>query len=192
MGDTHVGLQARLMSQALRKLTGCVSRSKTCLIFTNQIREKIGVMFGSPETQPGGRALKFYSSCRIDLRRIGQIKDRDEVVGSRIKATVVKNKIAPPFRRVEFEILFNEGISREGDLLDLGVLNRVVEKAGSWFSYKGERLGQGRERVRIFLKENPDLAAQIEHDVKVAVGAIQVEDTAESSAEAKTSEAAAG
>jgi recombination protein RecA len=170
MGDSFVGLQARLMSQALRKLTGAVSRSTCSVVFTNQIREKIGVMFGSPETQPGGRALKFYSSVRIDLRRIAQIKDRDSVVGSRVKATVVKNKIAPPFRRVEFEILFNEGISREGDVLDLGVEHKVVDKAGSWLSYKTERLGQGRERAREFLRANPDILKQIEHEILEAAG----------------------
>jgi recombination protein RecA len=141
------------------------------VIFTNQIREKIGVMFGSPETQPGGRALKFYSSVRLDLRRIGQIKERDEVVGNRVKATVVKNKIAPPFRRAEFEILFSQGISREGDVLDLAVLHKVVEKSGSWFSWKGERLGQGRERSRDFLRENPQICNTIEQQVKEAAGA---------------------
>ncbi len=170
IGDTHVGLQARLMSQALRKLTGAISRSTTMVIFTNQIREKIGVMFGSPETQPGGRALKFYSSCRIDLRRIGQIKDRDLVVGSRVKATIVKNKVAPPFRKIEFEILFNQGISREGDVLDLGVAHNVVEKSGAWYSYKGERLGQGRERVREFLLAHPETYETIVKEVKVAAG----------------------
>src|SRR6187455_2627993 len=164
MGDQHVGLQARLMSQALRKLAGNLNRAKTVCLFTNQIREKIGVMFGSPETQPGGRALKFYASVRIDLRRIGQIKDRDEVVGSRVKATVVKNKVAPPFRRTEFDILFNQGISREGDAIDTAILHQVIEKAGSWLSYKGERLGQGRDKARAFLMENPDLLTQIETD----------------------------
>ncbi len=165
MGDSFVGLQARLMSQALRKLTGAVARSRCSVVFTNQIREKIGVMFGSPETQPGGRALKFYSSVRIDLRRIGQVKDRDEVIGSRVKATVVKNKIAPPFRRVEFEIRFNQGIHRVGEVLDLAVLHGVVDKAGSWFSYKGERLGQGRERCCELMTENPDLMQSIQEDV---------------------------
>src|SRR6187455_380384 len=164
MGETQVGLQARLMSQALRKLAGNLNRAKTVCLFTNQIREKIGVMFGSPETQPGGRALKFYASVRIDLRRIGQIKDRDEVVGSRVKATVVKNKVAPPFRRTEFDILFNQGISREGDAIDTAILHQVIEKAGSWLSYKGERLGQGRDKARAFLMENPDLLTQIETD----------------------------
>ncbi len=168
MGDSFVGLQARLMSQALRKLTGCVSRCNSIVVFTNQIREKIGVMFGSPETPPGGRALKFYASVRIDLRRIGQIKDRDEVVGNRVKATVVKNKIAPPFRKTEFDILFNQGISREGDVVDLAVLHRVIEKSGSWMSYKGERIGQGRDRAKAFLMENPDVLKKMEADVKSA------------------------
>ncbi len=170
MGDSFVGLQARLMSQALRKLTGAVARSTCMVVFTNQIREKIGVMFGSPETQPGGRALKFYASVRIDLRRIGQIKDRDEVVGNRVKATVVKNKIAPPFRRAEFDILFNQGISREGDAIDTATLHRVIEKSGSWLSYKGERLGQGRDKARNFLLENPDLLKKIEDEVRVVAG----------------------
>jgi len=168
IGDSFVGLQARLMSQALRKLTGAVARSDAIIVFTNQIREKIGVMFGSPETQPGGRALKFYCSVRIDLRRIGQIKDRDEVVGNRVKATVVKNKIAPPFRRCEFDILFNQGISREGDVIDLAVLHRVVEKSGSWLSYKGERIGQGRDRAKVFLTENPDVMKKVEAEVRTA------------------------
>src|SRR5262245_27677302 len=170
MGDSFVGLQARLMSQALRKLTGAVARSTCLVVFTNQIREKIGVMFGSPETQPGGRALKFYASVRLDLRRIGQIKERDEVIGNRVKATVVKNKIAPPFRRAEFDILFNQGISREGDALDTAVLYRVIEKSGSWMSYKGERIGQGRDKAKAFLMENPDLLRQIEADVRAAAG----------------------
>jgi recombination protein RecA len=170
MGDSHVGLQARLMSQALRKLTGAIARSTCMVIFTNQIREKIGVMFGSPETQPGGRALKFYASVRIDLRRIGQVKDREDVVGSRVKATVVKNKVAPPFRKVQFDILFNEGISREGDVLDLAIEHRVVDKAGAWFSFNGERLGQGRERVRLFLRENKELLKQIEQLVVEKLG----------------------
>jgi recombination protein RecA len=168
MGDSFVGLQARLMSQALRKLTGAVARSTCLVVFTNQIREKIGVMFGSPETQPGGRALKFYASVRIDLRRIGQIKDRDDVVGNRVKATVVKNKIAPPFRRAEFDILFNQGISREGDVIDTATFHRVIEKSGSWLSYKGERLGQGRDKARAFLLENPDILRRIEEDVRAA------------------------
>jgi recombination protein RecA len=154
----------------LRKLTGAIARSTCMVIFTNQIREKIGVMFGSPETQPGGRALKFYASVRIDLRRIGQVKDREDVVGSRVKATVVKNKVAPPFRKVQFDILFNEGISREGDVLDLAIEHRVVDKAGAWFSFNGERLGQGRERVRLFLRENKELLKQIEQLVVEKLG----------------------
>jgi recombination protein RecA len=171
MGDTHVGLQARLMSQALRKLTGAVSRSKTCLIFTNQIREKIGVMFGSPETQPGGRALKFYSSVRVDLRRIGSIKEGDKVTGARIRATVVKNKVAPPFKKAEFDIMFGEGISRSGDVLDLAVANGVVDKTGSWYSYGDTRLGQGRERTRTFLKENDDVLREIAEAVTAKLAA---------------------
>ena len=160
MGDSHMGLQARLMSQALRKLTGIVSKSRTCLIFINQIREKIGVMFGNPETTTGGRALKFYSSVRVDIRRIGAIKDGDVVVGNRTKIKVVKNKTAAPFREAEFDIMYGEGISREGDLLDLGVAKKIVEKSGAWFSYKGERIGQGRENVKQFLKDNKDMMAK--------------------------------
>ena len=170
MGATHVGLQARLMSQALRKLTGAVSRSRTILLFTNQIREKIGVMFGSPETQPGGRALKFYSSVRVDLRRIGSIKDGDVVTGARIRATVVKNKVAPPFRKAEFDIMFNEGISKTGDVLDLGVDLGILDKSGSWYSFRDTRLGQGRERSREFLKENADVMAEIVAAVRTASG----------------------
>src|SRR5512144_2071627 len=158
MGDSHVGLQARLMSQALRKLTGTVSKSRTCLIFINQIREKIGVMFGNPETTTGGRALKFYSSVRIDIRRIAAIKDGDSVVGSRTKVKVVKNKVAPPFREAEFDIMYGEGISKEGDMIDIADENNLLEKSGSWFSYKGERIGQGRENAKQFLKENKDMA----------------------------------
>ena len=156
MGDTHVGLQARLMSQALRKLTASISRSKTLVIFINQIREKIGVMFGSPETTSGGRALKFYSSMRIDVRRIATIKDRDQDVGNRVRAKVVKNKMGPPFRQAEFDILFNEGISKEGDLLDLAVECKLIQKSGAWFSMNGENLGQGRETTRQFLRDNPE------------------------------------
>jgi recombination protein RecA len=170
MGDSHVGLQARLMSQALRKLTGTVSKSRTCLIFINQIREKIGVMFGNPETTTGGRALKFYSSVRVDIRRIGAIKEGDAVVGSRTKVKVVKNKTAAPFREAEFDIMYGEGISREGDLLDLAVNNNIVEKSGSWFSYKTDRIGQGRENARQFMKENKDIYAKIEAEVKKALG----------------------
>jgi len=170
MGDSHVGLQARLMSQALRKLTGVVARSKTCFIFTNQLREKIGVMFGSPETTPGGRALKYYASVRIDLRRIGSLKDGDTIFGNRVRAKVVKNKIAPPFRMTEFDILFNEGISYTGDLLDLAVDAGVVSKQGSWFSHGKMRLGQGRDRVRNFLNENEDVLDAISAETKLALG----------------------
>ena len=161
MGDTHVGLQARLMSQALRKLTSNIKRSNTLVIFINQIRMKIGVMFGSPETTSGGNALKFYASVRLDIRRIGAIKRGDEVVGNETRVKVVKNKVAPPFRQVEFDILYGEGFSREGELLDLGVANNLVDKSGAWYSYKGERIGQGRDNVREFLKQNPDMAAEI-------------------------------
>ncbi|HUN90072.1 MAG TPA: recombinase RecA [Terriglobales bacterium] len=170
MGDSHVGLQARLMSQALRKLTGTVSKSRTCLVFINQIREKIGVMFGNPETTTGGRALKFYSSVRVDIRRIAAIKEGDQVIGSRTKVKVVKNKTAAPFREAEFDILYGEGISREGDLIDLAVNNNIVEKSGSWFSYKNERIGQGRENARQFLKDNKDFYTKIENEVKKALG----------------------
>jgi recombination protein RecA len=162
MGDPQMGLQARLMSQALRKLTGCVSKSRTCLIFINQIREKIGVMFGNPETTTGGRALKFYSSIRLDIRRIQAIKEGDRVVGSRTRGKVVKNKVAAPFREAEFDILYGEGISTEGDLLDLGVEHGVLEKSGTWLSFGGERLGQGRENARLFLKEHTDIRAKLE------------------------------
>jgi recombination protein RecA len=174
MGDSHMGMQARLMSQAMRKLTGIVSKSNTCLIFINQIREKIGVMFGNPETTTGGRALKFYSSIRVDIRRVAAIKDGDAVTGNRTKVKVVKNKVAPPFREAEFDIIYGEGISREGDLLDLGVVNNIVEKSGSWFSYKGERIGQGRENVRQFLKDNPDIRAKIDTELRKALGLTKV------------------
>jgi recombination protein RecA len=170
MGDSHMGLQARLMSQALRKLTGMVSKSKTCLIFINQIREKIGVMFGSPETTTGGRALKFYASVRVDIRRIAAIKDGDVITGNRTKVKIVKNKLAPPFREAEFDIVYGEGISKEGDLLDLGVANNIIEKSGSWFSYKGDRIGQGRENSKQFLKENTDLRDAIDIEVRKALG----------------------
>ena len=170
MGDSHVGLQARLMSQALRKLTGTVSKSKTLIIFINQIRMKIGVMFGNPETTTGGNALKFYSSMRIDVRRIGAIKDGDQSVGNRTRVTVVKNKMAPPFRKVEFDILYGEGISRVGDVLDLAVTNDIVDKRGSWYLYGDTRIGQGRENVRNFLKENQDMLAEIEGKVLAACG----------------------
>ena len=170
MGDSHVGLHARLMSQALRKLTGIVSRTNTCMVFINQIREKIGVMFGSPETTTGGRALKFYSSVRLDIRRIAAIKDGDAVVGNRTKVKVVKNKVASPFREAEFDILYGEGASREGDLIDLGVARNLVEKSGSWFSYKGERIGQGRENARVFLREHPEAAQKLDEDLRHALG----------------------
>jgi len=172
MGDSHMGLQARLMSQALRKLTGTVAKSRTCLIFINQIREKIGVMFGNPETTTGGRALKFYSSVRIDIRRIAAIKEGDVVTGSRTRVKIVKNKVAAPFRESEFDILYGEGISREGDLLDLAVAQNILEKSGSWFSYKGERIGQGRENARAFLKENKDTMAKLDTEVRKALGMI--------------------
>ncbi len=182
MGDSHMGVQARLMSQAMRKLTGIVSKSNTCLIFINQIREKIGVMFGNPETTTGGRALKFYSSVRADIRRIAAIKDGETVTGNRTKVKIVKNKVAAPFREAEFDIIYGEGISREGDLLDLGTANNVVEKSGSWYSYKGERIGQGRENARQFLKDNPDVLARIDGEVRKVLGltksAEQVQDGA--------------
>jgi recombination protein RecA len=170
MGDSHMGLHARLMSQALRKLTGMVSRTNTCLIFINQIREKIGVMFGSPETTTGGRALKFYCSVRIDIRRTAAIKDGDTIVGNRTKVKIVKNKVASPFREAEFDILYGEGASREGDLIDMGVSKNVVEKSGSWFSYRGERIGQGRENARIFLKEHPEMAQKLDDELRAALG----------------------
>jgi recombination protein RecA len=168
MGDSHVGLQARLMSQALRKLTANIKRSNCVVIFINQIRMKIGVMFGSPETTTGGNALKFYSSVRLDIRRIGAIKKGDEVIGNETRIKVVKNKVAPPFKQVVFEILYGEGVSHEGELIDLGVQHGVVDKAGAWYSYKGDRIGQGKENVRNFLRENPEVAAEIEQQVRVA------------------------
>lgn len=170
MGDTHVGLQARLMSQALRKLTGSISRSRTTVIFINQIRMKIGVMFGSPETTTGGNALKFYSSVRMDIRRIGAIKDKDEVVGNQTRVKVVKNKMAPPFRQVEFDIMYGEGISKLGELLDLGVQANMVEKSGAWYSYDGQRIGQGRENAKTFLKENPEMANKLEMAIRRNAG----------------------
>jgi recombination protein RecA len=173
MGDAQMGLQARLMSQALRKLTGVVSKSKTCLIFINQLREKIGVMFGNPETTTGGRALKFYASVRLDIRRIASIKDGDMVVGGRTRVKVVKNKVAPPFREAEFDVMYGEGISRVGDLLDLAVDKRIVEKSGAWFAYGGERLGQGRENAKQFLKENPDICRTIEDRVRRELGMVR-------------------
>jgi recombination protein RecA len=170
MGDSHMGVQARLMSQAMRKLTGTVSKSNTCLVFINQIREKIGVMFGNPETTTGGRALKFYSSVRLDIRRIAAIKDGETVTGNRTKVKVVKNKVASPFREAEFDIIYGEGVSKEGDLLDLGVAQNIVEKSGSWFSYKGERIGQGRENVRQFLRDNADIRERINVELRKALG----------------------
>jgi len=170
MGDSHMGLQARLMSQALRKLTGTVSKSRTCLIFINQIREKIGVMFGNPETTTGGRALKFYSSVRVDIRRIAAIKEGDVMTGSRTKVKVVKNKVAAPFREAEFDIMYGEGISREGDLLDLAANNNLLEKSGAWYSYKGERIGQGRENARQFLKDNVETCAKLDAEVRKHLG----------------------
>src|SRR5437867_2769588 len=173
MGEAQMGLQARLMSQALRKLTGVVSKSKTCLIFINQLREKIGVMFGNPETTTGGRALKFYASVRIDIRRIASIKDGEQVVGGRTRVKVVKNKVAPPFREAEFDVMYGEGISREGDLLDLAVEKRIVEKSGAWFAFAGERLGQGRENVKQFLKDNPSTFKAIEDRVRRELGLVK-------------------
>jgi recombination protein RecA len=175
MGDSHMGLQARLMSQALRKLTGAVSKSRTCLIFINQIREKIGVMFGNPETTTGGRALKFYSSVRLDIRRIAAIKDGDAVVGNRTKVKVVKNKVASPFREAEFDIIYGEGISKEGDLVDLGVQHNLIEKSGAWYSYKGERIGQGRENAKQFLRENADVFKKVDTELRKQLGLIRVE-----------------
>jgi recombination protein RecA len=185
MGDAHMGLQARLMSQALRKLTAIVSRSRTCFIFVNQIREKIGVFVGSPETTTGGRALKFYASMRIDVRRLTAIKEGEAVIGNRVKIKVVKNKLAPPFKEAEFDIIFGEGISREGDLIDCGLQYGVLEKTGTWYSYQGERLGQGRENVKKLLKENKELAARIERDIRQKVGLI--EEAEESRPEKKAS-----
>ena len=178
MGDAQMGLQARLMSQALRKLTGAVSKSKTCLIFINQLREKIGVMFGNPETTTGGRALKFYSSVRMDIRRIASIKDGDVVVGGRTRVKVVKNKVAPPFREAEFDVMYGEGISRTGDLLDLGVDKRIIEKSGAWFAYGGERLGQGRENAKQFLRDHPDVYAAIDERVRKELGLVRETETA--------------
>jgi recombination protein RecA len=173
MGDAHMGLQARLMSQALRKLTGTISKTHTSLIFINQIRHKIGVMFGNPETTTGGNALKFYASLRLDIRKIGALKDGQEIIGSRTRVKVVKNKIAPPFKEAEFDILFGEGISVEGDVLDLGVAHDIVEKSGTWYSYKGNRIGQGRENARIYLREHPEMLQEVETQIKEAYGLIK-------------------
>ena len=179
MGDAQMGLQARLMSQALRKLTSIVAKSKTCLIFINQLREKIGVMFGNPETTTGGRALKFYSSIRVDIRRIASLKEGDVVIGSRAKVKVVKNKVAAPFREAEFDILYGEGISKEGDLIDLGVDHKVVEKSGAWYAFDGERMGQGRENARQFLKDNHDIRAEIDSRLRKGMGLPEVSRGAE-------------
>jgi recombination protein RecA len=179
MGDSHVGLQARLMSQALRKLAGAINRSQTAVIFINQIREKIGVMFGYPETQPGGRALKFYASVRLDIRRVAGIKDGEEMVGNRCRVKVVKNKVAPPFKQAEFDVLYGQGISREGLLIDLGVEARVVDKSGAWFSYGDTRLGQGRENARQFLRDNPDIADAVEVELKSKLGYVKSAATSE-------------
>jgi recombination protein RecA len=190
MGDTHVGLQARLMSQALRKLTGTVAKSNTCVIFINQLRMKIGVMFGNPETTTGGNALKFYSSVRLDIRRIASIKDRDEIIGNRVKVKVAKNKVAAPFRITEFDIYYNEGISRSGEVLDMAVDRNIIEKSGTWFSYGKERLGQGRETARQFLRSNPDVFAEIEAKLRVdlglTAGADEPEDAVDGSANGET------
>jgi recombination protein RecA len=192
MGDPQMGLQARLMSQALRKLTAIVSKSRTCLIFINQIREKIGVMFGNPETTTGGRALKFYSSIRLDIRRIQSIKEGDRVIGSRTRAKVVKNKVAAPFREAEFDILYGEGVSREGDLIDLGVEKGVLDKSGTWISFGGERLGQGRENVRVFLKENADIRGKIENTLRKKMGIPIPGEAANASANGSANGASAG
>ncbi len=191
MGDAHMGLQARLMSQALRKLTAIVSRSKTCFIFVNQIREKIGFFLGSPETTTGGRALKFYSSLRVDIRRIATLKEGDKVIGNRVKVKIVKNKMAPPFRLAQFDIIFGEGISKEGDLVDCGVDAGLIEKAGTWYSYKGERIGQGRESVKRLLKENEELAAQLDMEIRKEFGLLPSEEAAEK-VTGKVAEAAVG
>jgi len=195
MGDSHVGLQARLMSQALRKLTGLVSKSHTVLVFINQIREKIGVMFGSPETTTGGRALKFYSSIRVDIRRIAAIKDGDAVIGNRTRAKVVKNKVAAPFREAEFDIMYGEGISYTGDLVDLATERNLIEKSGSWYSYKGERIGQGRENAKQYLAEHPDIAKKLDHEMRKILGLVPAEpvhaDAAPAAASTPTPRAAA-
>jgi recombination protein RecA len=170
MGDSHVGLQARLMSQALRKLTGAIARSRTSVVFINQLREKIGVMFGNPETTTGGKALKFYASVRLDIRRLGAVKDKEEVIGSQVRVKVVKNKVAPPFKQAEFDIMYAEGISHVGLLVDIGSESNIIEKSGAWFSYNGQRIGQGRENAKLFLKDNPVLQAEIEEKVKTVLG----------------------
>jgi recombination protein RecA len=179
MGDSHMGLQARLMSQALRKLTGVIAKSKTSVIFINQIRHKIGVMFGSPETTTGGNALKFYASVRLDIRRIETLKNGDEAIGNRVRVKVVKNKVAPPFRQAEFDVMYDSGISREGGILDMGTTMSIVKKAGTWYSYGEERVGQGRENAKAYLKEHPEIAREIEHKIKLATGIIVDEKPAE-------------
>ncbi len=189
IGDTHVGLQARLMSQSMRKLTGAISKSKTCVIFINQIREKIGVTFGSPETTPGGRALKFYSSCRLDVRRIGQLKDGEDVVGQRVRTKVVKNKVAPPFRVAEFDMMHDSGISYEGDVLDLAMAHRLITRTGSWFRYGEQQLGQGRERVRQYLKETPEMVAELRAKILAIGNAEEVLAPVEGAATAETEDA---
>ncbi len=193
MGEAYVGVQARLMSQALRKLTGIVSKSNTCLIFINQIREKIGVMFGNPETTTGGRALKFYASVRVDIRRVAAIKEGETVVGSRTKVKVVKNKLAAPFREAEFDILYGQGISREGDLIDLGVAHNLIEKSGSWYSFQGERIGQGRDNARQFLRDNPEIADRLEAELRKVLGLVRSapESPAATEAAGRTATAAA-
>jgi len=190
MGDSHMGLQARLMSQALRKLTGVIAKSNTCVIFINQIRMKIGVMFGSPETTTGGNALKFYSSVRLDIRRIETLKSGDEPIGNRVRVKVVKNKVAPPFKQAEFDIMYNSGISREGGVLDLGVKFDIINKAGTWYSYGDERIGQGRENVKNYLREKPEMMKEIEHKIKVHVGLIEDESEKKDKKEAKPEEVA--
>ena len=179
MGDSHMGLHARLMSQALRKLTGSISRSQSLVIFINQIRQKIGVMFGNPETTTGGNALKFYASIRMDIRRIGAIKDRDEIIGNQTRVKVVKNKLAPPFKTVEFDIMYGEGISKTGEILDLASKDGLVEKAGAWYSYNGERIGQGRENAKVYLKENPEIAERIEETLRSGSKPSESDDSSE-------------
>ncbi len=192
MGDSFMGVHARLMSQAMRKLTGIVSKSNTCLIFINQIREKIGVMFGNPETTTGGRALKFYASVRADIRRIAAIKDGETVVGNRTKIKIVKNKMAPPFRECEFDIVYGEGISKEGDLIDLGVAQNLVEKSGAWYSFKGERIGQGRDNAKQFLKDNPDVTKKLDTDLRKLLGLVRAEAPATAAATPAPAAAARG
>jgi recombination protein RecA len=190
MGDSHMGLHARLMSQALRKLTGTVARTNTLLIFINQIREKIGVMFGNPETTTGGRALKFYSSVRVEVRRMAAIKDGDKVIGNRTKVKIVKNKVAAPFREAEVDILYGQGVSREGDLLDQGVIQEIVEKSGSWLSYGGQRIGQGRDNARTFLRENPELTERLDAELRARLGLAAVAALQPGTAAANSSQAA--